>query len=91
LIHAGFNSPELIYRLPKARADGSTQLHLTALELIDRLAALIPPPCIHPNRYHGVLAPLHPCNDGYRAMLQRWSMTGSGRFPPVTFLKSGGS
>jgi hypothetical protein len=47
LIQAGFNSSELIYRLPKAQADGSSQLYLTALELIDRLAALIPRPRIH--------------------------------------------
>jgi hypothetical protein len=33
-----------------------TQLRLTPLELIDRLAALIPPPRIHRHRYHGVLA-----------------------------------
>ena len=45
-----------MYRLPKAQADGSTQLRLTPLELIDRLAALIPPPRIHRHRYHGVLA-----------------------------------
>ncbi len=30
---------------------------LTPLELIDRLAALIPPPHTHRHRYHGVLAP----------------------------------
>jgi hypothetical protein len=51
---------ELIYRLPKAQADGSTQLRLTPLELIDRLAALIAPPRIHRHRYHGVLAPNSP-------------------------------
>jgi hypothetical protein len=30
---------QLVYRLPKPQADGSTQLRLTPLELIDRLAA----------------------------------------------------
>ena len=30
----------LVYRLPKALPDGKTQLHLTPLELLDRLAAL---------------------------------------------------
>ncbi len=34
----------LIYRLPKPRPDGSTDLILSPLELIGRLAALIPPP-----------------------------------------------
>jgi len=47
----------LIYRLPKPRPDGSTELLLSPLELIQRLAALIPPPRGHRHRYHGVLAP----------------------------------
>jgi hypothetical protein len=32
-------------------------LRLTPLQLIERLAALIPPPRLHRHRYHGVLAP----------------------------------
>lgn len=39
---------------------GSVSLLLTPLELIDRLAALIPPPCQHRHRYYGVLAPNAP-------------------------------
>ncbi len=40
----------------------SDALHLTPLELIDRLAALVPPPppCAHRHRYYGVLAPNSP-------------------------------
>jgi hypothetical protein len=34
----------LVYHLPKPEPDGRTPLTLTPLELIDRLAALIPPP-----------------------------------------------
>jgi hypothetical protein len=33
------------------------ELHLTPLELIDRIAALVPPPRTHRHRYFGVLAP----------------------------------
>ena len=54
---------ELVYRFDKPQPDGHTQLRLTPLELIDRLAALIPPPRLHRHRYHGVLAsnaPLRP-------------------------------
>ena len=51
---------ELLYRLPKPRPDGQTVLCLTPLELIERLAALIPPPRRHRHRYHGVLAPVCP-------------------------------
>ena len=46
---------QLVYHFPKPQPDGSTQLRLTPLELIERLAALIPPPRIHRHRYHGVL------------------------------------
>ena len=45
---------------PKPQPDGRTELRLTPLELIERLAALIPPPRLHRHRYHGVLAPNSP-------------------------------
>ena len=51
---------QLVYRFPKPQPDGTTQVRLTPLELLDRLAALIPPPRIHRLRYHGVLAPNAP-------------------------------
>ena len=40
----------------RARAAGRAQI-LTPLELLDRLAALLPPPRVHRHRYFGVLAP----------------------------------
>jgi hypothetical protein len=36
---------QVIYRFPRPQPDGRTELRLTPLELIERLAALIPPPC----------------------------------------------
>jgi Putative transposase len=51
------NDSRLVYRLPKPAPDGRTELRLTPLELLERLARLIPPPRIHRHRYHGVLAP----------------------------------
>ena len=36
--------------------DGATHVAFEPLELIDRLAALVPPPRFHTVRYHGVLA-----------------------------------
>ena len=42
----------LIYHLPKPGPDRRTELTLTSGELIDRLAALIPPPRLHRHRYH---------------------------------------
>jgi len=37
----------LVYRFPRPQPDGSAELRLTPLELIERLGALIPPPRIH--------------------------------------------
>jgi hypothetical protein len=53
------SSPEarLLYRLPGPTPDGRTVLLLSPLELLQRLARLVPPPRIHRHRYHGVLAP----------------------------------
>jgi hypothetical protein len=54
------DAERVVYRLPKPQRDGTTALTLTPLELIDQLAALIPPPRRHRHRYHGVLAPNAP-------------------------------
>ena len=56
---AALSSPEarLVYRLPEPDVHGRHELRLTPLELLDRLAHLVPPPRIHRHRYHGVLAP----------------------------------
>ena len=45
---------QLVYRFPKPQPDGRTELRLTPLELLERLAALIPPPRLHRHHYHGV-------------------------------------
>ena len=52
---------ELVYHCPKPQAGGKRcDLVLTPLELIDRIAALVPPPRTHRHRYFGVLAPNSP-------------------------------
>lgn len=53
------SSPEarLVYRLPEPDVHGRQALRLTPLELLERLARLVPPPRLHRHRYHGVLAP----------------------------------
>jgi hypothetical protein len=45
------------YELRRPRPDGSTSLVLTPLELLEKLAALVPPPRSHLVVYHGILAP----------------------------------
>jgi hypothetical protein len=61
----------LHYRLPKPTADGCLTLTLTPLELLSRLAALIPPSRVHRHRYAGVLAP----NSPWRAQVTAWAKT----------------
>jgi hypothetical protein len=50
--------------------DGRAILHLTPLELLDRLALLIPPPRRHRHRYHGVFAPNAPLRAQLTALLE---------------------
>ena len=58
----------LVYDLPKSGPDGRTDLMLTPVQLIDRLAALIPPPRMHRHRYHGLLAPNAPLRAAVTAL-----------------------
>ena len=59
---------ELVYRCAKQRSEPGSdkrgakadELTLTPLELIARIAALVPPPRTHRHRYFGVLAPNSP-------------------------------
>jgi hypothetical protein len=46
----------LSFQLKTPWADGTTHLVLSPLELIEKLAALVPPPRVNLVRYHGVLA-----------------------------------
>jgi Putative transposase/Transposase zinc-binding domain len=56
---ASLASPDsrLLYRFPKPDVHGRTEILLTPLELLQRLARFVPPPRVHRHRYHGVLAP----------------------------------
>jgi hypothetical protein len=53
-------SDQVLYILPKPDLAGRTALRLSALEFLDRLATILPPPRIHRHRYHGVFAPNAP-------------------------------
>jgi hypothetical protein len=56
---ASLASPDsrLLYRFPKPDVNGRTEILLTPLDLLERLARFVPPPRVHRHRYHGVLAP----------------------------------
>ena len=51
----------LLYRLKRRWRDGTTHVVFQSLELVEKLAAIVPPPRIHMVRYHGVLAPRAGC------------------------------
>jgi hypothetical protein len=69
LAWAGEHHDRLVYRLPKPMPDGRITLYLTPLELLDRLAKLIPQPRRHRHRYHGVFAPNAPLRAQVTALL----------------------
>ncbi len=50
----------LVFSLKTHWADGTCQLLLSPQELLEKLAALVPPPRLNLVRYHGVLAPACP-------------------------------
>ena len=66
----------LVYRCAKQHSEPTgdkrgtkvDELHLTPLELIDRIAALVPPPRTHRHRYFGVLAPNSPLRAAVTAL-----------------------
>ncbi len=67
---------DLIYRCGKGHAEPlqsdkySGELVLTPLELINRIAQLVPPPRTHRHRYYGVLAPNSPLRAAVTVMAQ---------------------
>ena len=58
----------LLYASTKQGPGGNGPQLLTPLELLDRLAALVPPPRIHRHRYFGVLAPNSPLRTAVTAL-----------------------
>ncbi|HRD84021.1 MAG TPA: transposase [Rubrivivax sp.] len=56
---------QVVLKLKTAWRDGTTHLVMSPLELMQRLAALVPRPRLHLVRFHGVLAP----NANLRAMV----------------------
>ena len=63
------DAEHLVYESPKPGPGGRVSQILTPLELMDRLAALIPPPQRrHRHRYYGVLAPNSPLRPAVTAM-----------------------
>jgi len=51
------SSGQVRYQLKTPYRDGTTHLVLEPLDLMARLAALVPPPRMHLTRYHGVFTP----------------------------------
>jgi len=64
------DSEHLVYESVKPGPGGSVSLMLTPMQLLDRLAALIPPPRKHRHRYYGALAPNSPLRAAVTALAQ---------------------
>ena len=64
----GVIAEHLLYAASKPGPGRSGPQILTPLQLIDRLAALVPPPRVHRRRYYGVLAPNAPLRPAVTAM-----------------------
>jgi putative transposase len=47
----------IAYRMKRPLPDGTTHLFFTGLELLRRVASLVPPPRANLTRFHGVVAP----------------------------------
>jgi hypothetical protein len=62
------DAERLRYDHAKPGPGGNRPLVLTPLELLDRLAALVPPPRLHRHRYFGVLAPNAPLRTAVTAL-----------------------
>jgi hypothetical protein len=82
-------SDQILYLLPKPDPAGRTALRLSALEFLDRLATILPPPRIHRHRYHGVFAPNAPLRPLVTARTQEDNalvaqVSGSGLSLPTT-------
>ena len=48
---------QVVYSLKRPYDDGTTHIMMTPLELLEKIAAIIPRPRVHLTRFHGVLAP----------------------------------
>jgi hypothetical protein len=54
---SGLDDGRLLYRLRHRWRDGTTHVLFEPAELLEKLAALVPPPRFHLVRYHGILGP----------------------------------
>ncbi|MBL0354464.1 MAG: transposase [Dechloromonas sp.] len=64
------DTEHLVYESVKPGPGGSVSLMLTPIQLLDRLAPLIPPPRRHRHRYVGVLAPNSPLRAAVTVLAQ---------------------
>ena len=75
------DAQHLVYESVKPGPGGSVTLMLTPLELLDRLAALIPPPRRHSHRHFGVLVPNAPLRSAVTALADTGAETPATQTP----------
>jgi Putative transposase/Transposase zinc-binding domain len=74
---------ELIYTFTHRWSDGTTGIRLAPLELLEKLAALVPLPHVHLVRYGGCLAPHSPLRESVIPTPRQQGIDGEGA-PPAT-------
>jgi Putative transposase len=68
---------DLVYTLTKPWSDGTTGITLSPLELLEKLAALVPLPRVHLVRYAGCLAPHSTLREAIIPTMRQQGMDGA--------------
>ena len=74
---------DLVYTFTHPWSDGTTGITLSPLELLEKLAALVPLPHVHLVRYEGCLAPHSPLRESVIPTLRQQGLDGA-EAPPAT-------
>jgi hypothetical protein len=76
---------DLVYTFTKPWADGTTGITLSPLELLEKLAALVPLPRVHLVRYGGCLAPHSTLREAIRPTLRQQGIAGEEAKPATPY------
>jgi hypothetical protein len=64
---------QVVYRLKKPYDDGTSHIIMEPLELLEKLAAIVPRPRVHLTRFHGAPAP-HEIDSAFASLVLRTSL-----------------
>src|SRR5262249_56931141 len=76
---------ELVYTFTHPRSDATTRIRLSPVELLEKLAALVPLPHVHLVRYGGCLAPHSHLRGAIRPTLRQQGLDGEEAHPGTPY------